>query len=242
MYIQNRLGLIESVETMLRQENRLSQVANNLANVDTTGFKKENVTFWEMLYKASGNRHRVGKGAKIITDHQQGPTQLTGNPLDIAINGEGYFKIQTQRGMRYTRDGNFHKNSQGQVTTSNGDLLMGQGGAITIEGGIVTIDNQGSVYVDGNLADQLAIVTFADTNGLEKEGLNMYRTKSADVQEQTPEEYTLEQGYLEESNVNTVKEMTEMIELQRVFEAQQKVIRTIDEINDEAIRRVGKLT
>ena len=99
MYIKNRLGLIESVETLMAQERRMDQVANNLANVDTNGFKKENVTFWEMLFTASDQRQRVGKAMKVITDHAQGTMELTGNPLDLAINGKGFFKVQTPRGI-----------------------------------------------------------------------------------------------------------------------------------------------
>ncbi|MEA1934528.1 MAG: flagellar basal-body rod protein FlgF [Thermodesulfobacteriota bacterium] len=242
MYIKNRLGLIESVETLLAQERRMDQVSNNLANVDTNGFKKENVTFWEMLYTASDQRQRVGKAMKVITDHAQGTMELTGNPLDLAINGTGFFKVQTPQGIRYTRAGNFFRNDQNQLVTPNGHLVMGQGGEITIQGDEVCIDRYGSINVDGEEMGQLAIVTFADLDVLQKEGENNFRLVDKMARELTPEFLEVRQGYLETSNVSTVVEMTEMIDLHRAYEAQQKSVHAIDSLNDKAVNSVGKLT
>lgn len=242
MFIKNRLGLTESVEAMLAQSQRLNQVTNNLANVDSTGYKKDNLTFWETLYTASDNRQRVGKALHVINDHQQGTNEMTGNPLDLAINGKGFFKVQTPQGVRYTRAGNFQLNTQGQITTSNGHLLLGQGGPIVAEGTEIVIARDGSVIVDGENINQISLVNFTDTSNLEKEGVNLFRIKEENVQEEAPQNVTIQQGFLEGSNVNVVTEMAEMIDLQRAFESQQRVIRTIDDINDLAIRRVGKLT
>lgn len=242
MYIKNRLGLIESVETLLAQERRMDQVSNNLANVDTNGFKKENVTFWEMLYTASDQRQRVGKAMKVITDHAQGTMELTGNPLDLAINGTGFFKVQTPQGIRYTRAGNFFRNDQSQLVTPNGHLVMGQGGEITIQGDEVYIDRYGSINVDGEEMGQLAVVTFADLDVLQKEGENNFRLIDKMARELTPEFLEVRQGCLETSNVSTVVEMTAMIDLHRAYEAQQKSVHAIDSLNDKAVNSVGKLT
>ena len=242
MYIKNRLGLIESVETLLAQERRMAQVSNNLANVDTNGFKKENVTFWEMLYTASDQRQRVGKAMKVITDHAQGAMELTGNPLDLAINGTGFFKVQTPQGIRYTRAGNFFRNDQSQLVTPNGHLVMGQGGEITIQGDEVYIDRYGSINVDGEEMGQLAVVTFADLDVLQKEGENNFRLVDKMARELTPEFLEVRQGCLETSNVSTVVEMTAMIDLHRAYEAQQKSVHAIDSLNDKAVNSVGKLT
>ena len=106
MYIQNRLGMTESTETMLAHEQRMNQISNNLANVDTSGYKKENITFWEMMFSAADKSPRVGKALKVITDHSQGSVESTGNALDFAINGDGFFKVQTPEGTRYSRNGN----------------------------------------------------------------------------------------------------------------------------------------
>ena len=242
MYIKNRLGLIESVETLLAQERRMDQVSNNLANVDTNGFKKENVTFWEMLYTASDQRQRVGKAMKVITDHAQGIIELTGNPLDLAINGKGFFKVQTPQGIRYTRAGNFFRNDQSQLVTPNGHMVMGQGGEITIQGDEISIDHYGKINVDGKEMGQLEVVTFADLNVLQKEGENNFRLVDERAQELTPEFLEVRQGYLETSNVSTVVEMTAMIDLHRAYEAQQKSVHAIDSLNDKAVNSVGKLT
>lgn len=242
MFIQNRLGLIEGTESILAQEQRMNQISNNLANVDTPGYKKENITFWEMLYKADGNGPRVGKALKVITDQEQGTTSLTGRDLDFAILGDGFFKIQTPRGDRYTRAGNFQLNSLNQLTTPDGSLVMGAGGPLVLEGDKIVIDDQGRVSVDGEEVDQLAIVSFADTNDLEKEGGNFFRVKNAKVREEVPVEFVLHQGTLETSNVNSVLEMTEMIDLQRAYETQQKIIITINEVDGDAVRKVGRLT
>ena len=239
MFIHNRLGMLESVETMLAQEQRLHQVSNNLANVDTPGYKKETVTFGEMLYNVNRTRQRVGKALAIDTVHQQGVLQQTENPLDLALTGDGFFKIQTPAGVRYTRAGNFQRNALGVLVTSNGYPVLGAGGPIEINGDRVEIGPDGRISVDGLLVDQLDLGTAAPED-LVKEGENLFRLK-AGAAEVAPERLVLQQGYLEKSNVNTVMEMTEMIDLYRAYEGQQKMIRASDELDDLAVRRVGVL-
>jgi len=242
MFVKNRLGMTESVETLLMQEQRLNQISNNLANVDTAGYKKDNVTFWEMLYTASDNRQRVGKGVKNLTDYAQGVMDMTANPLDIAISGNGYFKIQTPSGVRYSRAGNFQLNSRGQLSTGDGNLVLGDGGPIALTNSNFEVSPDGRIVANGATVGKLAIVNFTDPRGLIKEGANLFRPKNNSVQEDAAGDYTVKQGFLEKSNVNSVVEMTEMIDLHRAYESQQKVITTIDEIDDQSIRRVGKLT
>ena len=241
MYINNRLGLTESTETMMAQEQRLNQVTNNLANVDTPGYKREDLTFWEMLFTANDDRNRVGKALKLLTNHEEGSVAATGNPLDFVINGNGFFSVQTPEGVRYTRAGSFNLNSEGQLMTPSGHLVLGEGGPITIQGNDVSLSSDGGLLVDGRDAGRLAIVTFSDFAGLEKEGLNLFRL-TEEGQELAADNFTVKQGFVEKSNVNTVMEMTGMIDLHRAYETQQKLIRTIDEMDDEAIRKVGKLT
>lgn len=242
MFIKNRLGLIESVETMLAQTQRLNQVSNNLANVDTTGYKKDNVTFWEMLYSTSSDQQRVGKALQINTVHEAGPAEETGNPLDLAINGEGFFKIQTPQGVRYTRAGNFHLNNQGQITTADGHLLLGPGGPIVVDGAKLVINPDGTVVVDGEQVNQVTAFSFDSLDDLEKEGANLFRPRTPNVQELVVQDVQIKQGFLEGSNVNVVKEMTDMIDLFRSFEAQQRAISSIDDLDELAITNVGKLT
>ncbi|MEW6426966.1 MAG: flagellar basal-body rod protein FlgF [Thermodesulfobacteriota bacterium] len=242
MFILNRLGMIEGVETMRAQEERMNQIANNLANVDTTGYKKENITFWEMLHRTEAKTMRVGKALKVLTGQEQGPAELTGNPLDVLIDGEGFFEVQTPQGVRYTRAGNFTTDSTGQLVTQDGWPVLGDGGSIVIEGGEVTIGHRGEVVVDGEQVNRFRIVTFADATALEKEGDTLFRLGEGGEGGVEAENFRIVQGSLEQSNVNTAIEMTEMIDLQRAFQAQQKVVQAIDEIDGQAVNRVGKLT
>lgn len=240
MFIHNRLGLLESVETLLNQEQRLNQVTNNLANVDTPGFKKETVTFDEMLYQVNRTRQRVGKGLRINTVHQQGVIQKTDAPFDLAISGDGFFKVQTPAGDRYTRAGNFQRNNEGLLITANGYPVLGEGGPITITGKKVDVAQDGTLFVDGTKIDRLASAT-VDPQALKKEGENLFRLMEGAVEE-APTNFQVMQGHLEKSNVNTVTEMTEMIDLYRAYEGQQKMIRAVDDLDDLAVRKVGSLT
>ncbi len=242
MYIQNRLGLIEGTETMLAQERRMNQISNNLANVDTSGYKKEDITFWEMLYKTNDDQQRVGKALKVVTDQSQGNAETTGNPLDFAINGNGFFKIQTPTGTGYTRNGNFTINSEGQLSTMAGNLVMGAGGAITLSSDQIQVGRDGLIMANGEAINQLSLVTFSDPSALQKKGENLFSLEDDAVQEEAVENPSIQQGFLEGSNVNIVSEMTAMIDLQRAYQSQQKIIQTIDEIDAQAISKVGKLT
>ena len=240
MFIHNRLGLLESVETLLGQEQRLNQVTNNLANVDTPGFKKETVTFDEMLYQVDRSRQRVGKGLHINTVHQQGVVQKTDAPLDLAISGDGFFQVQTPAGIRYTRAGNFQRNNEGLLITANGYPVLGETGPVILNGSKVDVAADGRIFVDGAQTNRLTVVT-ADPQALKKEGENLFRLADGAAEEASPNSQIL-QGHLEKSNVNTVMEMTEMIDLYRAYEGQQKMIRAVDDMDDLAARRVGSLT
>ncbi len=242
MIIRNRLGMTEAAETMLAQQNRMDQVANNIANVDTAGFKREKVTFWEMLYQASDNQMRVGKGLKPVTDQSGGPVKMTGNPLDVAIQGEGFFKVQSPDGVRYTRAGNFLLNEQGQLVMPGGNLVLGDGGAIVLGEGQVSIGRDGTIAQKGVAVGQLAVVTFEDTAALAREGTNLFRLQEGAGGEAQPLEFEVKQGYVEQSNVQSILEMTAMIDLSRDYESQQKAMRTLDDIDAMATQRVGKLT
>lgn len=242
MFIKNRLGLIESTETMLAQGQRLNQITNNLANVDTPGYKKEDITFWEMLYTTNQNRQRVGKALKILTNHQEGSAKNTGNQLDFAISGDGFFKLQTPQGVRYSRAGNFLVNSEGQLVNPDGHLVLGTDGPIVINGNEVSVATDGSLMVDGVTAGRFDIATFANLTDIEKEGTNLFRLKTEGAEEEPATDFTVRQGFIESSNVSLVSEMTTMLDLHRAYETQQKVIRTYDEIDAKAISTVGKLT
>ena len=242
VFIKNRLGLTEGTETMLAQEQRLNQIANNLANVNTTGYKKDDMTFWEMMFKAADNSPRVGKVLKVITDQQQGSAQQTDNPLDFAINGQGFFKIQTPNGIRYTRNGNFTLNNARQLSTADGNLVMGNGGPIVLNNSNINVARDGQISANGQIINKLSIATFADSNNLTKEGNSLFKLKADSAKETQMANPNIQQGYLEGSNVNIIKGMTEMIDLQRSYQAQQKAIQTSDDLDSQSISKVGKLT
>ncbi len=242
MFIKNRLGLAEGTETMIAQEQRLNQISNNLANVNTTGYKKEDITFWEMMFKAADNRPRVGKALKVITDQTQGAAIQTDNNLDFAINGKGFFKIQTPNGIRYTRNGNFTLNNAGQLSTADGNLVMGDGGPITLNNDDIAVARDGQISADGQIINRISLVDFADLNSLEKEGNNLFKLKPGSAKEQAATTINIQQGSLEGSNVNIVQGMTEMIDLQRAYQTQQKAIQTLDDLDHQSISRVGNLT
>lgn len=242
MFVKNRLGLIEGTETMLAQEHRMNQISNNLANVDTAGYKKENITFWEMMFTAADNRQRVGKALKPLISHVQGGINTTGNSLDLAINGPGFFQVQTADGVRYTRNGNFTLNAEGQLSSHDGSLVLGDGGPIVLPNEKVKIGRDGQIMANGQVVGQLNLVTFEDLNSLEKDGKTFFRTKNNGAQAIPVEAANMQQGSLEGANVSVVNEMTEMIDLQRAYQTQQKVIQTIDDLDSQSITRVGKLT
>ncbi len=242
MFIQNRLGMIEGTETMLAHERRMDQISNNLANVDTAGYKKEDITFWEMMFTTADRRPRVGKALKILTDQQQGSAKQTDNTLDFAINGDGFFKIQTAAGVRYSRNGNFTLNNEGQLSTFDGNLVLGDSGPITLADQNVKVGRDGQITANDLPINRLGIVSFPNLQGLEKEGASLFRLKAGATQEQPVESPNIQQGYLEGANVNVVSEMTEMIDLQRAYQSQQKAIQTTDDIDQTSTSRVGKLT
>ncbi len=242
MYIRNRLGMTESTETLMAHEQRMNQISNNLANVDTSGYKKEHITFWEMMFTAADRNPRVGKALKVVTDHQQGGIETTGNSLDFSINGEGFFRVQTPDGVRYTRNGNFALNGEGQLSTLDGHIVLGEGGAIALESEDVQVGRDGLISVNGEIVNQLSLVTFDDLSDLEKEGNTLYKLQDENAQELPVLSPNIQQRTLEGANVSVVTEMTEMIDLHRAFQTQQKAIQTIDDIDQLAISRVGKLT
>ena len=219
---------------MMAQEERMNLTANNMANVSTPGYKKDVPIFEGFLVKQSK------------TYHGQGPFELTERDLDMALDGPGFFQIETAAGVRYTRNGNFKVNSDGQIVTMDGDPLIGAGflpeGAkgvwIEPEGRVQAVNQDGEYEEIG----QIELVEFDDPNMLIKEGYDMYVPKSPAFEPVPAENTRLEQGYLEKSNVNPVNESVQMIELYRIYEALQKIVHTKQDMDEKAIGQLGKLT
>lgn len=222
------LQMTRPVQAGLVQEKKFEIISNHLANADTNGFKGDILTFDEMLR------------AKLTLDLTQGDIKATGNNLDLALADEGFFKIQTSQGFRYTRNGSFSLNGENLLVTQSGDPVLGEDGPITIDGTDIRINEDGEVLSDGEIAGKLKIVTFRDMAKLQKDGSSLFLYQGMPLDETVPPTISVRQGALERANVSTVVEMTKMIETMRLYEAFQKVIQSCDEADGKAINEVGK--
>ena len=243
-------GMIESSRGCLKEEIRMDIISNNLANSTVVGFKKSRIAFQQILRQAEQigenmNDRETRPSTHLIdirTDMSQGDIRSTGNPLDLAILGKGFFKIMTPDGIRYTRKGNFTLDPQGNLITQDGYPVMGKNGPINTNGNEISFDEQGFLSLDGTRMDQMDIVDFQDYENLVHEGRSLF-TRVSDVspEESLSPDTRIKQGYLELSNVNVAEEMVQMIHSLRAFESYQKSIKVLDECNDRAINQVGRL-
>ena len=224
----------------LMQERRMEALTNNLANISTPGFKRERPVFEVSLPEKGGPRFFVvGRGMK--TDMSQGIMEKSESRLNVAIEGDGFFVVQTPQGVRYTRKGDFTLDSNGRLTTTEGFPVLGKNGVIKLTTPDIIIDSEGNIEEAGIPVDRLRIVAFDDSVSLVREG-NLFSTPSQDGIIEPAPGVTVLQGYIETSNVNPVKEMVTMIEALRAYETHVKMIQTIDDITRRAINDVGRLT
>ena len=233
--------MINGIEIManaaIRQISRLNCTAHNIANVNTPGFKAERL---KASPEKGANEGRPAQGPAMTVDYSQGVMQKTGNVLDLAIHGKGFFAVQTKAGVSYTRDGRFTLNKDGELVTQAGDYVLGRGKKITIEGNDIRISQDGVISVDGDEVDALKIVSFREPSALVKQGVGFLNPDNlAGAKEE--ENARVQSGYLEISNVEAIREMVEMINIQRTFESYQKVIQTISEQDKMSTNRIGKL-
>lgn len=222
------VGVYNAVRGCLFQQMKYNTIANNLANAATTGFKKSLIYCDRAL-----NAHQKVTMAT-------GNMQQTGNPLDLALSGDGFFTISTAQGPQYTRNGRFHLDALGTLVTSRGDPVMGSGGPIYIEGNEIVIDKDGGIQVDGTQVDRLSVVRFDDSVQLVPKGPYFAVGAGEAGEEIATDQIEVKQGYLEGSNVTVSEEMVRMIESLRNFESYQKVLHTFSEINTKAINEVGR--
>ena len=246
----------------LSNEHRMNSIANNLANVNTTGYKRDLLAFRDTfamyahdqimepmmdlrskkLFPEPQHMART-RIATAVTDFQQAGLKTTGAPFDVAISGEnGFFKIMTPQGEFYSRNGHFRLTAEGTLITEQGYTVMGNGGEITMPPGIknFTIAEDGRIFADGELAGQISLVGINDLGAMEKMGNNLYRPRNGAEVEETPTRAFMVQGFLESANVDAVYEMVNMIEAQRQFEAYAKVMQTSEALDKEATQKVGR--
>jgi flagellar basal-body rod protein FlgG len=242
-------GILETSRGCLKEEIRMDVISNNLANSNLIGFKKDRISFIEFLDKAkAGIPQSAGSESPsdpslimIQTDMEQGDTRFTGNPMDFALYGKGYFKVNTPDGVRYTRKGNFALDDQGTLITQDGLTVLGKNGAITVTGEDVVVDGRGNITANGIMAGQLDLVDFDDPTVLVKAGKALFQNTSDDPGHEPAADITLKQGYLELANVNIAEEMIQMIQSLRAFESYQKAIKVLDEMNSKAVNEVSRL-
>lgn len=253
-------GLYTAYTGMVNEQKRLDVISNNLANSATVGYKEDSVSsqaFDDMLtVKIRDNsvgytNQTIGEmslGVKIgevYTDYGQGAFRETGNTFDLAIEGNGFFAVRCpgkngEDVIRYTRNGCFKMTQDGYIVDANGNHLQGDNGDIQVPvDATVAIDKTGGIFVNDSYVGSITLTDFADYDYIEKYGDNLYQT--VDGATEIPATGTINQGYTEQSNVNVVSEMVDMITVTRAYEAGQKVMQTVDNMLEASCNSIGRI-
>jgi flagellar basal-body rod protein FlgG len=240
-------GLYTAYSGLRATADLLDVVSNNLANVNTTGFKSDE-TFQKMYNRAVAEagagplEDAINNSAAIggsVINFEPGVMKATGRELDVAIEGTGFLAVQGPGEVLYTRNGSLHLNNDGTLVTSEGLPVLGEGGPIQIPQGRVSISASGEIQVEGTAIDTLRVVDFANKLSLEKVGNSLFRSL-AEAETLEPGLRNVRQGTVEQSNVNPVREMVVMIDIMRRFESLQKTIFTMmNNINERSINQIG---
>ena len=249
--MENALLIGLSRQTIL--ERQLDVVANNIANVNTTGYKADSSLFEEYLMPGAHEDNFVGADRRVsfvqdrgtFRDFSQGSAEQTKNPLDVAIDGSAFLVVQTPAGERYTRDGGMQRNNQGQLVTAAGNPVLGTGGPIvfqpsdhdvniTPDGTITVVEGSGRA---DSIRGKLRLVSFADAQKLLKEGLNLYSAGEGSAQPDVKS--MVRQGFIEKSNVNGVAEMSRMIEVTRAYTQISTLLQQQSDLHKNAIQQLA---
>jgi len=252
-------GFYTAVAGGMAQEKRLNILTNNLANATTAGFKADQAVFQVLPPSTVLGPVAVAEAdspvimpldplayqhpqklpeVRTYTDFAQGPLRDTGNPLDVALEGQGFFVVESAGEMFYTRQGTFSLNAEGMLVTQNGQLVQGQQGPIQIRGAQVDIDRTGQVLVDGKVVERLKLVE-APASALEKVGESLFRSLAPNLAAQDASDVVVRQGTIELSNSQLVRLMGSVIQTSRAYEAYQKVIQIYDETAGRAVRDIA---
>ena len=245
--MENVLYVGLSRQMVLQHE--IDVISNNVANVDTTGFKVESLmvqTDPEHLQTDPAapqlNNVNFPLDAGVVRDFSQGELKATGGALNLGVQGQGFFRIQTANGERYTRDGAFTLNDQGQIVTAAGDKVLGDGGPVTLDPlkGTPSISADGTVSQQGQTVGKIALVNFASLSALSKDGAGLY-SNSTNLQP-TPATGQIRQGMLEQSNVQGITQITRLIEVSRAYESISQMMDQTAQLSSSAIDRLGKVS
>jgi flagellar basal-body rod protein FlgF len=247
-------ALLIGLSRQMVLERQLNVVANNIANANTTGYKSDQSLFEEHLNSGAHEDNFVGRDRRVsyvqdrgtYRDLSQGPVQQTGNPLDIAISGAAFLTVQAQGGERYTRDGNLQINNLGQLVTAAGNAVLGASGPIVFQptdhdvnispDGTVTVQ-EGTSRTD-SVRGKLRLASFTDAQKLLKEGYNLFAQGEAGAAQPDPKS-TVQQGYVEKSNVNTVSEMSSMVEVMRTYQQIATLLQQQSDLHKTAIQQLA---
>jgi len=264
-------GIFTALSGAMAQNQRLDTIANNIANTSTTGFKKDRQVFREYLtanekppdviqvpripasvesfFDNQGGDRAYVDPVGSYTDHTQGALTNTGDPMDVAIEGRGFFEVATPAGVRLTRSGHLKIDGEGRIVTRDGHPVLGEGAgqdplqrAIRVTGvRNLNISNSGEVYDGQQLVGRLSIVEPSNIDALQKQGSSLYALKQPyNVQLNRVEDVKIHQGFSELSNVNVVEEMTDMILATRAFETNQKAMKAYDQMVEKLVNEVPK--
>jgi flagellar basal-body rod protein FlgF len=247
-------SLLIGLSRQMVLERQMDVVANNVANVNTSGFKADKSLFEEFLTSGAHEDNFIGRDRRIsyvqdrgtFKDFSQGATEQTKSPLDVAIDGKGFLVVQTPAGERYTRDGGLQINNQGQLVTAAGNPVLGASGPIVFQ----PTDHDVSIAADGNITvveginhidsvrGKLRVVSFADAQKLLKDGSNLYAAGTGSAA-QPDLASKVKQGFIEKSNVNSVTEMSHMIEVTRTYQQIASLLQQQSDLHKSAIEKLA---
>ncbi|MCD8554021.1 flagellar hook-basal body protein [Seleniivibrio sp.] len=252
-------GMYTATGGLMVQQRRMDVISNNLANANTKGYKADTAVFSQYLANAGQYPDNIIRDSlynktinatarldDIKTDYSMGNMQETGRQFDFALtNPNAYFAVDTPFGIRFTRNGDFTVDSEGELTTQDGfkvlsNLTVPQNIPIPQNAQSLVVSENGDLLVNGVPTMRIATAQFEDMDKLEKVGTNLFA--AVDMLPEESENPGIEQGFLEGSNVNPLSEMVRMIEANRTFETYQKVVTTIDELNNKAVNSVGSMS
>ncbi len=263
------------VSGAIAQQKKVDTIANNVANANTAGFKKDGVTFREYItaldkghqdidlpnkewspedfYRSYGSENAMVRVDGSYTDFEQGQLASTGNPLDLGLNGPGFIEVLAPGGIRYTRRGTLGLDAQGFLVTDQGYKILSKPEGATpaaaedrsiqlpLTGAKnLSINLGGQVFIDGAPLSVISVAEFKDIHALRKEGHSLYINPHPDNRLAETTKTSVNQGFVEQSNVNTVSEMSELIKAHRHFESIQKAIKAYDDISSRGVNEIGK--
>jgi flagellar basal-body rod protein FlgF len=234
-------AMYKALSGAVAQMRYLDVASQDLANVNTAGYKRQRLAFSEVLAKRLPAEDRPG-GLVAVADQRtnlgQGEVQGTGNPFDLALEGDGFFVIRTARGERYTRNGSFTLKPDGTLITPQGDPVLGDGGPLQISGNKIEVASDGTVRSDQGEIGKIRMIRFNDPRKIVKEGANLFLTAPGNTKEAL--EARVLQGSLEQSNVSPVDGMVSLISINRQFEAYERAMKLMDSVTEKMVSEAAR--